>query len=92
MRGMISSGSRGRFIQQDVGRGGRWRRAYCLLLARSVSGATRVYRHHITLSPTDTIVLADADNQTGDPVFDDALNIALRYEMAQTPLPQCSRH
>jgi len=44
-----------------------------------------VYRNRITLSPTDTIVLTDADNQTGDPVFDDALNISLRYEMAQTP-------
>ena len=44
-----------------------------------------VYRHRITLAPTDTIVLADDDNQTGDPVFDDALNIALRYEMQQTP-------
>jgi serine/threonine protein kinase/tetratricopeptide (TPR) repeat protein len=44
-----------------------------------------VYRHRITLAPTDTIVLGDADNQTGDPVFDDSLNIALRYEMQQTP-------
>jgi len=44
-----------------------------------------VYRHRITLAPTDTIVLADVDNRTGDPVFDDALNAALRYEMEQTP-------
>jgi len=44
-----------------------------------------VYRHRITLGPTDTIVLADLDNQTADPAFDDALNTALRYEMAQTP-------
>jgi DNA-binding winged helix-turn-helix (wHTH) protein len=44
-----------------------------------------VYRHRITLAPTDTIVLADVDNRTGDPVFDDALNNALRYEMDQTP-------
>ena len=44
-----------------------------------------VYRHRITLAPTDTIVLADVDNRTGDPVFDDALNNALRYEMEQTP-------
>ena len=44
-----------------------------------------VYRHRITLAPTDTIVLADTDNRTGDPVFDDALNDALRREMAQTP-------
>ncbi len=57
------------------------------LLALVAVGIWRydVYRHHITLAPTDTIVLADADNQTGDPVFDDALNIALRYEMQQTP-------
>ena len=44
-----------------------------------------VYRHRITLAPTDTIVLADVDNRTGDPVFDDALSYALRYEMEQTP-------
>jgi serine/threonine protein kinase/tetratricopeptide (TPR) repeat protein len=44
-----------------------------------------VYRHRITLAPTDTIALAEVDNRTGDPVFDDALNNALRYEMEQTP-------
>jgi eukaryotic-like serine/threonine-protein kinase len=44
-----------------------------------------VYRHRITLTPTDTIVLADADNRTSDSVFDDALNTALHYEMEQTP-------
>jgi tetratricopeptide (TPR) repeat protein len=44
-----------------------------------------VYRHRITLAPTDTIVLADVDNRTSDPVFDGALNTALRYEMEQTP-------
>jgi serine/threonine protein kinase/Flp pilus assembly protein TadD len=44
-----------------------------------------VYRHRITLVPTDTIVFADVDNRTGDPVFDDALNTALRFEMEQTP-------
>jgi tetratricopeptide (TPR) repeat protein len=37
------------------------------------------------LSATDTIVLADVKNETGDPVFDDALDTALRYEMEQTP-------
>jgi DNA-binding winged helix-turn-helix (wHTH) protein len=44
-----------------------------------------VYRHRITLAPTDTIVLADVDNRTNDPVFDGALNTALRYEIEQTP-------
>ncbi len=45
------------------------------------------WRHHsrVILSPTDTIVLADVKNETGDPVFDDALDTALRYEMDQTP-------
>jgi DNA-binding winged helix-turn-helix (wHTH) protein len=43
------------------------------------------YRHPVTLSATDTIVLADIINETSDPVFDDALNTALRYEMEQTP-------
>src|SRR6185369_14144132 len=43
------------------------------------------YRHRVTLSETDTIVLADVKNETSDPVFDDALNAALRYGMEQTP-------
>src|SRR5712675_1686067 len=43
------------------------------------------YRHRVPLSVTDTIVLADVDNRTGDPVFADALNTAFRYEMEQTP-------
>ena len=43
------------------------------------------YRRGVTLSATDTIVLADVKNETGDPVFDDALDTALRYEMDQTP-------
>jgi len=61
--------------------------AVVMLLALVAVGVWRydVYRHRITLDPTDTIVLADVDNQTRDPVFDDALNIALRYEMQQTP-------
>src|SRR5580698_8377179 len=43
------------------------------------------YRQRLLLSTTDTIVLADVKNETGDPVFDDALDTALRYEMEQTP-------
>jgi DNA-binding winged helix-turn-helix (wHTH) protein len=67
-----------------------WRRralATGVLLAVGAFSVWRyeVYRHRITLAPTDTIVLADVDNRTGDPVFDDALNNALRYEMDQTP-------
>jgi eukaryotic-like serine/threonine-protein kinase len=43
------------------------------------------YRHRVALSATDTIVLADVKNETSDPVLDDALNTALRYEIEQTP-------
>jgi serine/threonine protein kinase len=64
----------------------KWLAAVALL--PFVAGASwfySSYRRRITLAPTDTIVLADVDNRTGDPVFDDALNTALRYEMEQTP-------
>ena len=37
------------------------------------------------LTDQDTIVLADFTNRTSDPVFDDALNTALRVELKQTP-------
>src|SRR5580658_7963251 len=65
----------------------RWAWVTGVLIAISALGVWRyeVYRHRITLAPTDTIVLADVDNRTNDPVFDDALNNALRYEMEQTP-------
>jgi len=64
----------------------KWLTAGALLAVSALSvWRYEVYRHRITLAPTDTIVLADVDNRTGDPVFDDALNTALRYEMEQTP-------
>ena len=67
----------------------RWRRTLAVGALLSVGALSlwryEVYRQHITLASTDTIILADVDNRTSDPVFDDALNTALRYEMAQTP-------
>ena len=38
-----------------------------------------------TLTEKDTIVLADFTNQTGDPVFDDALRQGLSFELEQSP-------
>jgi DNA-binding winged helix-turn-helix (wHTH) protein len=43
------------------------------------------YLRPVRLSASDTIVLANVKNETSDPVFDDALDTALRYEMEQTP-------
>ena len=43
------------------------------------------HRRRPMLTATDTIVFADLTNKTSDPVFDDTLDLALRYEMEQTP-------
>jgi eukaryotic-like serine/threonine-protein kinase len=61
--------------------------AAAALLAVIAAGCWLYWRHRgrVTLSAADTIVLADVENETGDPVFDDALDTALRYEMEQTP-------
>ena len=37
------------------------------------------------LTEKDTVVLADFDNKTGDPVFDDALKQALAVQLTQSP-------
>jgi eukaryotic-like serine/threonine-protein kinase len=65
----------------------RWAWFAGILIAIGALGVWRyeVYRHRIALTPTDTIVLADIDNRTNDPVYDDALNTALRSELEQTP-------
>ena len=63
----------------------KWFAAAALLAVIAVAFWLYWSHHHLTLSPTDTIVLADLKNETGDPVFDDALDAALRYEMQQTP-------
>ena len=61
--------------------------ASALLLAVIAAGSWAYlrYRHPIRLSASDTIVLASLKNETSDPVFDDALDTALRYEVEQTP-------
>ncbi|MGA7921443.1 MAG: serine/threonine-protein kinase, partial [Candidatus Acidiferrales bacterium] len=42
-------------------------------------------RHAAPLTEKDTIVLADFENKTGDPVFDDALKQALVVQLGQSP-------
>jgi serine/threonine protein kinase/tetratricopeptide (TPR) repeat protein len=56
-----------------------------LLLIACAVGSYWHYRNRERLSANDTIVLADVTNQTSDPVLDDAVNFALRIELAQTP-------
>jgi DNA-binding winged helix-turn-helix (wHTH) protein/Flp pilus assembly protein TadD len=64
----------------------KWLAAVALLAVITAAfGLYWSYRRRVTLSDTDTIVLADIKNETSDPMFDDALNTAVRYEMEQTP-------
>ena len=49
-------------------------------------GAAYAYLHRAPkLTGKDTIVLADFDNKTGDPVFDDTLRQGLSVELQQSP-------
>jgi len=43
------------------------------------------FHSRITLSSSDTLVLADMNNQTGDAALDDGMNIALQVALQQTP-------
>jgi eukaryotic-like serine/threonine-protein kinase len=59
--------------------------AALLLVAVAAGGSYWASLHRLRLSREDPIVLADIDNQTSDPIFDDALNTALGVEFQQTP-------
>jgi hypothetical protein len=65
----------------------RWKMivpAAAALLALSAAGFVYVHRAP-TLTDKDTIVLADFDNKTDDPVFDDTLRQGLSVELQQSP-------
>jgi len=58
--------------------------ASAAVLTLSVAGY--VYLHRApTLTEKDTIVLADFENKTGDPIFDDTLRQGLSVELQQSP-------
>ena len=64
----------------------KWPVAVVLLfLVVAGSWAWHRVRQPWTLSAQDTVVLADLDNRTSDPIFDDALNTAIRVAFEQTP-------
>lgn len=63
----------------------RWLVLGSLLCVLVATGAY-LYTHRAPkLTETDTIVLADFDNKTGDPVFDDALRQGLSAQLEQSP-------
>ena len=58
--------------------------ASAAVLTLSVAGYVYLHRAS-TLTDKDTIVLADFENSTGDPVFDDTLRQGLSVELQQSP-------
>jgi serine/threonine protein kinase/tetratricopeptide (TPR) repeat protein len=56
-----------------------------VLAGLALGGRLLLSRKVHALSPTDTIVIADFTNKTGDPVFDDTLKQAVSVSLAQSP-------
>jgi hypothetical protein len=59
--------------------------AVVVVVALVVGGLYFRPRHPAPLTVKDTVVLADFDNTTGDPVFDGALRQALAVQLGQSP-------
>jgi eukaryotic-like serine/threonine-protein kinase len=88
--GRAPSASTGRVGTAALGRPRRAKLASYLAAVIAVSAAVAggfYYRSHRAkpLSDKDTIVLADFDNKTGDPIFDDTLRTALNVSLSQSP-------
>jgi serine/threonine protein kinase/Flp pilus assembly protein TadD len=65
-----------------------WKIAVPVLLVALLAAGGLYYRSHQQskrLTDTDTIVLADFDNKTGDAIFDDTLKTALNVSLRQSP-------
>ena len=62
-----------------------WAAAAAVVLLAAGFGLYSSLHRPVTLSDTDTIVLADLDNQTTDTVLGSGLNEALRIGLSQTP-------
>jgi eukaryotic-like serine/threonine-protein kinase len=58
-----------------------------VVVAAALIAGGLYYRSHRAkpLTDKDTVVLADFENKTGDPVFDDALKTALSVSLSQSP-------
>jgi eukaryotic-like serine/threonine-protein kinase len=56
-----------------------------VLVALVAAAVLLTIRRRVKLTERDTIVLADFDNRTGDPVFDGALRQGLAAQLAQSP-------
>jgi tetratricopeptide (TPR) repeat protein len=87
---MEAGGKREQPSRLRLARAKRVRRALAGTLAGLVLAAVLAAwifygREAHALNEADTIVLADFDNKTGDPVFDDTLKTALNVSLRQSP-------
>ena len=58
----------------------------CLISASILGGGVYWRSHRVPkLTDQDTVVLADFNNTTGDPVFDDTLKQAISVQLGQSP-------
>ena len=64
---------------------GKWILASILLLAALALAAFFFFRPRHVLTAKDTVVLADFDNSTGDPVFDGTLRQGMAVQLEQSP-------
>jgi serine/threonine protein kinase len=65
---------------------GYWRMVTSLAVVLALAITGYFYLHRAPkLTDKDTIVLADFDNKTGDPVFDDTLRQGLAVQLKQSP-------
>ena len=64
----------------------KWILASALLLAITATGVFLFFSHRKkVLTEKDTVVLADFDNSTGDPVFDGTLRQGMAVQLEQSP-------
>ena len=65
----------------------RWLAVAAAILVLIAAAGALYWRFHnrTTLSSSDTLVLADMNNQTGDAALDDGMNFALQVALQQTP-------
>jgi serine/threonine protein kinase/tetratricopeptide (TPR) repeat protein len=81
--GRLASGNEARGT--DASRRTRWLPLGAALLVAAVAAGAFYGRRPPRLADTDTIVIADFTNTTGDPVFDETLRQGLAVQLEQSP-------
>ena len=73
-------------VQVEEGKSWGWIAVVAVLVAALGTVSLRLFVHRSpALTETDTIVLADFNNSTGDPVFDGTLRQGLAIQLEQSP-------